>query len=71
MLKISASCFRDAVFLLPSAVSGIVGVGLSNTCVISAGACVTASSEEIIGNGRVSGKNSVVLETCYLSVLGT
>ena len=28
MLKISVSCFRSAVYMLPNNVSGIVGVGL-------------------------------------------
>ena len=40
MLKISASCFRATVYLLPIVVSGIVGVGLSNACVKSAASCV-------------------------------
>ena len=70
MLKISVICFRSAVSLFPRVVSGTVGIGLINSFVRSAASCVSVSSEDILGNGRVSGKNSVVLETRYLTVLG-
>ena len=69
MLKISARCFRDAVCLLPSVVRGLVGVGVIEACVRSADACVTTSSDGILENGRVDGKNYMVSETCSLSVL--
>ena len=36
----------------------------------SAVECVAVYFDEIIGNVRVSGKNSLVLETLYLAVLG-
>ena len=36
----------------------------------SASACVAASFDDVIGNVRVAGKNSVVLETRYLAILG-
>ena len=70
MLKISVICFRSAVCLFPRVVSGLVGIGLRNAFVRSATACVYVSSEDILGNGRVYGKNYVVLETRYLTVLG-
>ena len=70
MFKISASCFRAAVCLLTSVLSGLVGVGLRREWERSATTCVAAYSEEIIGNGRVSGKKSVVSDTCSLVVLG-
>ena len=69
-LKFSASCFRAAVCLLNIVVSGLVGVGLRREWARSETACVAAYSEEIIGNGRVSGKKSVVSDTCSLVVLG-
>ena len=49
---------------------GIVGVGLRRVWVRSAAACVAASFDEIIGNVRVSGEKSVVLETLSLAILG-
>ena len=69
MLNISASFFRASACLFPSVVSGLVGVGLMMAWVRSAAACVAASSEDILGNGRVAGKNYVVLETRSLAVL--
>ena len=41
--------------------SGIVGVGLSRAWVSSSSACVTASSEGILVNEMVSGKNCGVV----------
>ena len=70
MLKIPARCFRDAVCLLPSVVRGLVGVGVIEACVRSADACVTTTSDDILENGRVNGKNYVVSETCSLAVVG-
>ena len=70
MFNISAIYFRAAVCLLPIFLSGLAGVGFSNACVRSAAACVAAYSEEILGNGRVAEKNSVVPETHFLDVLG-
>ena len=70
MLKISASCFRAAVYLLPIVVSGLVGVGLRRSWVRSEAACVAASSEDILGNGRDARKNSVVSDTHSLAILG-
>ena len=70
MLKTTLICYRSSIYLLPSFFSGLVWVGLINVCVRSAAACVAASSEEILGNGGVAGKNSVVLETRPLVVLG-
>ena len=70
MLNISASGFRAAVCLYPNVVSGVVGVGLIRVWMRSAAACVSASFDEIIGNVRVDGGNSVVWETIPLDVLG-
>ena len=64
MLKISASCFRAAVCLLPNAVSGLVGAGLRRSWARLEFACVVTFSEDIVGNGRVSEENFVVSETC-------
>ena len=47
-----------------------MGFGISNSCVRSASACVAAPSEDIVDNGGVLGKNSVVSQTCSLKVLG-
>ena len=69
MFKISASCFRAAVCLLTSVLSGLVGVGLRIEWARSSTTCVSAYSEEILGNGRVAGENSVMLETHYVGVL--
>ena len=70
MSKTALICCRDSIYLSPSVVSELVWVGLINICVRSAASCVADSSEEILGNGEgVAGKNSVVLETCYLVVL--
>ena len=69
MLKISVNCFRGAVCLLTNAGIGIVGPGLSRAWVRSAAACVVVSFEEILGNGRVAGENSVMLETHYVGIL--
>ena len=70
MLKISESCFRAAVCLLPCVVSGLVRFGLKREWLRSASAFVAASFEEIIGNGRVAGGNYVVSETRSLAVFG-
>ena len=70
MLNISASCFRAAVYLFPIVVSGLVGVGVRRSWVRSEDACVSASSEDILGNGRVARKNSVGSETRSLAILG-
>ena len=64
MLKISASCFRAAVCLLPNAVSGLVGAGLRRAWVSSTAACVAPYVDEIIGTVTVAGENSMVSETC-------
>ena len=45
MLKIVAICYRADVCLLLCVARGIVGVGLSNACVLSAAVCVADSSE--------------------------
>ena len=63
MLIIAASCFRADVRFIPSVLRGLLGSWLSNACVRPAAACVAAYSEDVLGNGRVSGKNFVVLET--------
>ena len=70
MLKILEICFRAAVFFLRNFVSGLVVVGLSRVCMRSSAACVVASVEESLGNGRVYGKNTVVSQTFSLAVLG-
>ena len=70
MVKISASCLRVAVFLSPNSVSGLVGVRLSREWMRSAVACVAASFDEIFGDDSVAGKNSMVLETHSLDILG-
>ena len=70
ILKIAEICFRAAVCLLPRFLSGISGVGFSNECVRSMAVRVAASSEDILGNERFYGKNSVVPETDFLDLLG-
>ena len=70
MLKIPVSCFKAAVFLSPIVVSGIVGAGLREAFIRFAAACIDTSSGEILGNVRLSGKNSVLSETLSLAVLG-
>ena len=70
MLKIETICFRSAVFLLPSVVSGMLSCGFMNACMRTEDACVSASSEDIFVNGRVAEKKYVMLETHSLSVLG-
>ena len=70
MLKISANLFRVNVCLRPIIMSGIVGVWLRISWVSSVAVRVSASSEYILGNGNVTGKNSMVLDTCSLDVLG-
>ena len=47
-----------------------MGIGLRRSWVRSEAACVAAYSEEILGNWRVAGGKSVVLETRYLAILG-
>ena len=69
MLKITASCFRDAICLFRNVLRRMLGVGLIKECVRSAAACVAASSDYILGNMRVAGNKSVVSETRSLSVL--
>ena len=56
--------------MLPIVVSGLVGFGLRRSWVRSEAAYVAAYSEDILGNGRVAGGKSVVLETRYLAILG-
>ena len=46
-----------------------MGVGLRRVCIRSTTKWVTASSDNIIGNGRIYGKNAVVTETLSLAVL--
>ena len=70
LLKISASCLRADVCLSPNVVSGLVGVRLSREWMRSAVACVAASFDEIFGDDSVAGKNSMVLETHSLDILG-
>ena len=70
MLNILKFCFSYAVCLLPNFVSGLLGVGLRGDWVRSAATYVTVSFEDILGNGGVSGENSMVLETHFLAVLG-
>ena len=60
MLNISASGFRAAVCLSPNVVSGIVGVWLMRVCMRSTAACVSTYFDDIIGNVRFDGENSVV-----------
>ena len=47
-----------------------MGVGLSRSWVRSVATFVATSFDEILGNVSISSKNSVVLETLYLAVLG-
>ena len=70
MLKISASGFNSSVYLLTRFVSGIVGYGLRRAWVRYVATCVAASSEGILGKGRIFGKNYIVLKTFYVAVLG-
>ena len=46
------------------------GVGLRREWVRSNAACVYEYSEDILGKGRIYGKNYVVLETISAGVLG-
>ena len=56
--------------MFPKIVSGLVGDELRRAWARSADACVAASFDEILGNIRVAGKKSVVMETLYFSILG-
>ena len=60
MLNISVRFLGAAVCLSLNVVSRIVGVGLRRMWARSASACVSAYFDEIIGNVRVAGKNSIV-----------
>ena len=70
ILKTALSCFRASVLLLPSVMRVVIWVRLRKACVRSVAACVSASSDDIISNGRVSGNKSVLLKTHSLAVLG-
>ena len=70
MSKISSSYFKSAVCLSHIIVSGLVGVGLIRACTRYIDTYVAVSYDEIIGNGRVAGKNSLVLDTRSFFVLG-
>ena len=63
VLKIAEICFRAAFFLPTRFVRGVVGVGLNRACISSSAACISAPSVDNLGNGRVAGNNSVVLDT--------
>ena len=60
MFKISATYFKSAVCLYLRIVSGIVGVELRSSYVRSTSTCSSISTDDILGNGRVTGKNSLV-----------
>ena len=62
--------FTSSVCLLHSVVSGILGFGLRRAYIRFAAVCVAASSEEILGKGRLDGNNSVVSENRSFAVLG-
>ena len=55
MLKIYASCFNDAVCCLFIFVSGVVGVWLRRAWVRSFSACVSVSTDGILGKSKISG----------------
>ena len=64
------SCLNYYVYLLPIFVSGLVGVGLRRLWVRSAAAYVTVYSDDILGNGRLAWKKSLVFETLSDIILG-
>ena len=57
MLKISESCFKDAVLFFPNIVSGIVGVGLSRIWVRSAAHVILNLLGKFLEMGGFMGKN--------------
>ena len=50
IFRISANCFKDAVCLFTSVVSGIVGVGLRGACISSTATFVSFYYDEILDN---------------------
>ena len=57
MLKISSICFKAFACFPPRVVSGLVEFGLKRAFIRSSAACVAMSSDEILGNGGVLGRN--------------
>ena len=62
--------FKAAVCLSPLFVCWLVGFGFWRACVIYSVTCVATYFDDILGKGRISCNNSLVLEILSFAVLG-
>ena len=70
MLNIDTSYYNAAICLSPIFFSGIVWVGLIREWVSSAALWISISDDDILVKGRLTDKNSIVLETISDALLG-
>ena len=69
MLKMAVNCFSAAFCFSKSYRMGMDGDGFWRDSVSYSDVCVTASSEDRLGNFFCTGNSSVVSETCSDAIL--